>query len=170
MLGQKAFPIVENSVQCVDVIVVPPGMQSRVLVQDALTCLDDHEDVISLSQKRKLVEAHMLRTTCSLPCPDLIIDGKLQPCNWNMSSVAKFIGNFHLSKSKNEIKTYVMGEYRVANMRNKSLCRRSHTLRQTTPMSKQLTAPCLCTYHLSVKVSYTSSQRTTERQLKPPLR
>ena len=149
ILGQRQFPIVESSHECVDVIVVPPVMQTRVLNLDSMA--DDSgegDDCVSLSRKRQLVESYMRRVSCKQFCPITLCASCRQrneckqhcpmpttclcklPCQmpttcgtWRSLCFEEFAMNFFLSKSKDTKKIYVMGDYRLAqHMQRVAVC------------------------------------------------
>ena len=116
LLGAVRFPIVSNSHKCVDVVVVPPAMQARIINLDALSDSDANEaEVCTLSSKRQLVEAYMLRESCDRPCP--LVGHTHAPAGkstWELLCLAEFESNFFLTKSKNKDFFYEMKPYRVA--------------------------------------------------------
>ena len=112
LLGQKQCPIVDNSHKCIDVIVVPRGMQAQVVDVEAVA-RDDGEDFVTVSSKRKLVECYMQRNTCTAPCP-LSVARTFEKRTWSSLCFHEFASNFFLTKSKIEKNYFAMGDYRVA--------------------------------------------------------
>ena len=120
LLGQHMFPIVESTHKCIDVVVTPQAMQTRVLDESALLEANDDDDITVatvLSCKRKLVECYMMRWQASDEDLRKLTFVKpfegLNDLGWENLSFGDFASNFFLVSVK--VKSSIrMGQYNVS--------------------------------------------------------